>query len=90
MKEKREIARRELQKKREKIREQTRERVRKYRERKQQDTTQEKEQATEAASTSSRGDAFQNRMSKKRITDRVKKTLPSSPKKKATKDSLKV
>ena len=78
VKEKRENARAELQKKREKIREQTRERVRKYRERKLQ------EQATEAESTLSVGDGFTNRTSKKRATDRVKETLPLSPKRKAT------
>ena len=63
------------QEKREKTRQQTRERVRKYREKKR----------TEAQEFNNSVDSpgFANRTSKKRAIDKVKKTLPSTPRKKA-------
>lgn len=80
VKKQRELSREKLEQKRKKIRQQTRERVRKYRERKLQNG---EEQTTEETSASGVGDGFQNRTSKKRATDKVKETLPSTPKKKA-------
>ena len=61
------------QERREKIRQQTRERVTKYRERKQ---NIEQEDRVDSP-------GFANRMSKKRATDKGKKSLPSTPQKKA-------
>lgn len=72
--ERREASRTAAQERREKIRQQTRERVRKYHEKKQT-----------AAQEDNRVDSpgFANRTSKKRATDKVKKSLPSTPRKKA-------
>ncbi|XP_022801267.1 uncharacterized protein LOC111338965 [Stylophora pistillata] len=71
----REASRTAAQEKRDKKRQQTRERVRKYREKKR----------TKAQDYDNIVDypGFANRMSKKRATDKVKKTLPSTPRKKA-------
>ena len=63
------------QERREKIRQQTRERVRKYREKKQT--------ASQEEDNSVNSPGFANRTSKKRATDKVKKALPSTPRKKA-------
>ena len=68
--ERREASRTAAQERKEKIRQQTRERVRKYHEKKQT-----------AAQEDNRVDSpgFANRTSKKRATDKVKKSLPSTP-----------
>ena len=73
--EQRDASRIAAQEKRERERQQTRERVRKYREKKR----------TEAQEYNNSEDSpgFANRTSKKRATDKVKKTLPSTPRKKA-------
>lgn len=71
--ERREASRIAAQERRKKIRKQTRERVRKYREKKQ----------TAAQEDRVDSPGFANRMSKKRVTDKVKKSLPSTPRKKA-------
>ena len=79
-KERRQIGREDNQKQREKAREQTRERVCKYRERQKQQEVR----AAEEFETRDVGEEFRNRTSKKRATDKVKKTLPSTPVKKVT------
>ena len=79
-KERRQTGREDNQKQREKAREQTRERVRKYRERQKQQEVR----AAEEFETRDVGEEFRNRTSKKRATDKVKKTLPSTPVKKVT------
>ena len=71
----REASRIAAQERREKIRQQTRERVRKYREKKQT--------ASQEEDNSVNSPGFANRTSKKHATDKVKKALPSTPRKKA-------
>ena len=75
IKEKRRSIRDSVQAKRALIREQTRERVRKYRERRRQERNVEE--------ILGGGAPFPNRTKKKRVTDKMKTTLPASPAKKA-------